>query len=414
MAGSSRGLIAALDIGSSKICCLIAEARPGGSFEVIGAGHQSALGIKAGAIVHMDSAEQAIAAAIQEAEDTAGERIRHAYMACTAGHPESGIVTVSHSSQSREIIPADLRRLLAQAKPASHASAPDAVPPRDILHKIPIRWQLDGVEGIVDPRGMHGDTLSADVLVVSAAANPVRTLAGCVRRSHVALAGIVATPYAAGLGCLTPEDRAGHTVVLDLGCGTTGISVFVEGQLRFVSILPVGGRHVTADIAHGLGIPTQEAERYKTLRGVAASGVMDLMAIVGNSAALSLPRARHALPEIIRARLEEILELVKKRLESAPLPPSFTPRFALTGGGSQLPGLSDVAARTLGGAVHLANPAPLPGLQPECHSPAFSACLGLLRYAATQQIWSPEHDRVHARSDQPGWRKTLNWLRDNF
>jgi cell division protein FtsA len=410
MAGASRGLIAALDIGSSKICCLIAESRPGGGLEVIGAGHQSAAGIKAGAIVHMDSAEQAIAAAIQEAEDTAGERIRQAYIACSAGQPQTETVSVSYTAHSREIISADLRRLLALAKPTRQ----DDTIARDVLHKIPLSWRLDGVDGIVDPRGMHGDTLSAEVLIVSAAASPVRTLAGCVRRSHVALAGIVVTPYAAGLGCLTPEEQSGHVVVIDLGCGTTGASVFVEGQLRFVSILPVGGRHVTADIAHGLGIPVQEAERYKTLRGVAASGVLDLMAVAGNSAALSLPRARHALPEIIRSRLEETFELVKQRLEVAPLPPSFAPRFVLTGGGSQLPGLSDVVARTLGGQVQLAKPTPFPGLPPDCHGPAFAACLGLLRYAALQQVWSPEHDRIHTRNDRSRWRKTFNWLRDNF
>lgn len=411
MAGASRGLIAALDIGSSKICCLIAEPRPGGTFEVIGAGHQSAAGLKAGAIVHMDSAEQAIASAIQEAEDAAGERIRQAYIACSAGQPQTETVTVTHTAHSREIISADLRRLLALAKPAGQDTDAAA---RDVLHKIPLNWRLDGTDGIVDPRGMHGDTLSAEILVVSAAANPVRTLAGCVRRSHVALNGIVVTPYAAGLGCLSPEEQTGHVVVLDLGCGTTGISAFVDGQLRFVSILPVGGRHVTADIAHGLGIPAQEAERYKTLRGVAASGVLDLMAIAGNSAALSLPRARHALPEIIRSRLEETFELVKKRLEAAPLPASCAPRFALTGGGSQLPGLSDVAARTLGGAVYLAKPTPFPGLPPDCDGPAFAACLGLLRYAALQQVWSPEHDRIHTRSNRSPWRKTINWLRDNF
>jgi len=375
-----RDLIAALDIGSSKICCFVGRLDGDDRVQITGIGHQASQGIKAGAIVDMDAAAAAITAAVHTAERMAGETVHDVIVGMAGGMPASRLVDIQVGVHGGPVADKDLRRLL-------YGGMPEVEAERTLLHAIPVGYSIDGSNGIRDPRGMHGQTLAVHIHQVTAATSAVRNVTTCVERCHLHVKEIVANPFAAGLAALVSDEAELGATVIDMGGGATSITVFVEGSPVFTDSVPVGGIHVTNDIARGLATPLAHAERLKTLHGSALPSPSDDRETViapqigeeDGGEPNHVPKS--FLISIVRPRIEETLELVRARLESGGAEQVAGRRVVLVGGASQLSGVPELAARVLNKQVRLGRPTLVNGLAAATDGPAFAACAGLMRYS---------------------------------
>lgn len=410
----TRGdLIAALDVGTTKVCCFVAKIEEAGQARVVGIGHQVSRGLRAGTIVDMDAASQAIAHAVHAAEQMAGGTVRDVVVNISGGQPTSRMTSVEVAVSGHEVGDADLRRALAQARQFQ------GTPEHELIHTLPVGYSIDGSRGIRDPRGMFGDRLEVQLHTVTAQASAVRNLATCVARCHLDIESFVVSPYAAGLAALVEDEMELGCTVIDMGGGTTTLAVFCEGNAVYTDCVPVGGGHVTNDIARGLTTPVVHAERMKTLYGSAMTAVADEREIldvpqVGEdepAQANHVPKS--LLVGIIQPRLEEIFELVRDRLEASGFAKVAGRRVVLTGGASQLPGTRELAQLILDKQVRLGRPTRLAGLAEATGGPAFATAAGLLAHAAQQTAALPA---ATAEAEPPKhlWGRVGLWLRENL
>ncbi|KAF0222576.1 MAG: cell division protein [Rhodospirillaceae bacterium] len=410
-----NGLIAALDVGSTKVCCFLARVQDDGMPRIVGIGHQVARGMRAGAVVDLEELEHSIRAAVDAAEDMANERVRAVVVNLSGGNPGSTNVKVEVSMNGHAVNEADIRRMLDHGR-AHHENAE-----RDLIHAIPVDYTIDGNEGIRDPRGMYGERLGVAIHVISAATGPVRNLMTVVHRCHLDIEARVVSPFAAGLACLVDDEKELGVTCIDMGGGTTSIAVFVAGQLVHTDVIPVGGHHVTNDIARGLSTPLSYAERMKTLYGSAIPSPSDdremlKVPLVGedeDGASNQVPRSM--LIQIIQPRLEETLELVRSHLEKSGFDKMAGRRVVLTGGASQMQGVRDLAGLVLDKQVRLGRPVGLHGLPESTNGPAFSTCAGLIRYAMAHQPMAKSGRKAIQEQESPGgWGRIGSWLKRNF
>jgi cell division protein FtsA len=408
------GIVAALDIGSTKICCFIGNVDDLGIIRVAGIGHQASKGIKAGAVVDMEAAEQAVLSAVHAAEQMADVTIRSVYVNVNSGHPSSNSYYFEHPLRGGAIDDGDVRRLLHE----SGTDADDTM--RSLIHAIPVGYKVDGENGIRDPRGLHGSSFGVRMHKVTAATSSIHNLVTCVSRCLLDIADVVANPYAAGLGCLVEDEIDLGVTVIDMGGGTTSIAVFYDGALVFVDAIPIGGNHVTNDIARGLSTPVPQAERLKTLFGNCLSSHADdretitVPQVGAEDDAKSVQIPKSFLVGIIAPRIEETLELVRSRLEASGLDKLAGRRVVLTGGACQLPGVVELARQILNKQVRLGRPRGLTGLAEATAGPAFSACAGLLSFAVDDRgdargVALPKHETNGGIFSRIG-----GWLRENF
>ena len=374
-----QGLWAVLDVGSSKIVCFIARRGGNGGLEVVGIGHQISRGIRHGAVVDMEAAEQAIRVTVDAAERMAGAEVRDVILSLSCGQPQISRLAMEMPIAGHEVDDEDRDEALRQARIRS--SSPD----RFVLHAIPTSFSVDGINGVRDPRGMIGQKLGVNVNVFSIPTAPVRNLAACVERCHLGIAAAVLAPYASGLSALVEDERDLGVTCIDMGGGTTSVSVFRDGHMIFADVIGIGGRHVTSDIARGLSTTLGNAERLKTLHGSALAGPSDErelldVPLMGEDEDVTHQVPRSMLTGIIQPRLEETFELVRRRLNEAGVSQIGGRRVVLTGGASQLNGARELAARLLGKQVRLGRPLPISGLAEATAGPAFAAAAGLLRY----------------------------------
>ena len=408
-----NGVIAALDVGTSKVCCFIALVEDDG-LRVIGIGHQVSRGLRGGAVVDMEAAEASISAAVHAAEQMADQRIHDVYLGFSAGAPASRSVAVEVALNGHEIGDSDLRRALDQGRDRCEGDA------REIVHTIPGSYAIDGNRGIHDPRGMYGERLGVKVHVITAAPGPMRNLKTCVVRCHLGVAECVVSPYASGLASLVDDERELGATVIDIGGGTTGVAVFADGDAIHTDVVPVGGNHITNDIARGLSTPIDHAERMKALYGSALFSpsdereTIDVRLIGEDDEAGANPVPRSRLTGIIRPRMEEIFELVRARLEASGQAQAVAHRMVLTGGASQLQGVRELAARIFGKQVRLGRPGEIHGLAEATAGPAFSTCAGLLRYALG--VRAEDSARAIGAGEGPGGRfgRIGQWLRESL
>jgi cell division protein FtsA len=408
------GTIAALDVGSTKVVCFVARIDDSGAPRIVGIGHQISRGVRAGTIVDMDAAETAIGTAVHAAETMAGEQIREVLVSLSGGQPESQTLTVETPVAGHEIGDADLRRALSHARNLTIAA--DA----ELIHTIPVGYTIDGSKGIREPRGMIGERLGVRMHVVTASANPVRNLRSCIGRCHLDVEGFVMSPYAAGVACLVEDEMDLGVTLIDMGGGTTTMSVFSEGRMVWCDSIPLGGAHVTNDIARGLTTPLVHAERLKTLYGGAVPTVSDEREIIDvpqvgeeePSQANHVPKS--LLVGIIQPRLEEIFEHVRGRLEASGYGKAAGRRVVLTGGASQLPGMREMAQQVLDKQVRMGRPLRMGGLADSVGGPAFSTAAGLLAYAVQQPVELPV---TAGLADQPSaglLGRVGLWLKENL
>jgi len=408
---SKNNLIGVIDAGSSKIVCLIARPDDLGNLTIVGTGHQASFGMRAGSIANMDAAESAIGAAVQAAEQMAGETLRAVYVNMSGGQPTSSTIEVKVATAGAPISQPALRRVAQQCKAA--LSEINGVP----LHIIPTSYALDGSRGIKDPRGMIGGQLDVQLNAVTVNQAALRNLTSCIERCHLDVNRVILSPLAAGRACLTPDESELGSIIIDMGGGTTTLGVFSEGELVFTDAIPMGGIHVTNDIARGLTTPTAHAERMKILYGHAMTTTTDKHELIDvpqvgeDEVAVMAQVPRSLLTGIIQPRLEEIFEMVRARLEHSGFDKVGGRRVVLTGGASQMQGTRELAQLILDKQVRLGKPHPLPGLPDSLMSPAFSTALGLLFYATQPNT----EYRVVSTGD--GSRSLLGrigeWFREN-
>jgi cell division protein FtsA len=409
------GLVAALDLGTTKACCLIAKPKTEGGFEIVGIGHQISHGLRSGTIIDMERTEATIRSTIEAAEQMAGENIRNVIVNVSCGEPMSRLIAYEVSIAGHEIGDNDLRRLL------DPVGLPETdKPEHELIHLIPVGYSVDGNKGVRDPRGLHGHRLGVNMHIVSAASGSMRNLEQGISRCHLDICGKVITPYASALSCVSEDEVNLGVTCIDMGGGTTTISVFFDGELVHIDSIPVGGAHVTNDIARGLSTPLVHAERMKTLYGSAIPTPSDnneiiKVPLIGEEETGETNQVpRSVLIGIIRPRIEETFELVRDRLVEAGFGKVAGRRIVLTGGASLLPGVREMAGTILDKQVRLGKPHSVAGLAESVSGPAFSTSVGLLHFAFNNP--AKEAKSAYRPLDEPNGRfaRFGQWLRENF
>ena len=413
LAAPPRGTIGIVDIGTSKVCCFIARVALGRP-QVAGIGHQVSRGLRNGVIVDIDSASQSILAAVHAAEQMAGETLAEVVVNMSGGFNGSRLIKSEINLNGREIGDSDLKRVL------DHGHLLKEPADREVIHSIPVGFSVDQSRGIRDPRGMYGQKLGVNMHVVTAQAGAVRNLANCIGRCRLEIAGLVVSPYAAGLAALVDDETELGVTVIDMGGGTTTIAVFFDGNLVFADTVPVGGGHVTNDIARGLSTPLVHAERMKTLYGSAIASSADEREVItvpqvgeeDESNANHVPKS--LLVGIISPRLEETFELIRDRLEQSGFDKIAGRRVVLTGGACQLPGTRELAGLILDKQIRIGKPLRIEGLAEATGGPAFATSAGLVHFALSERAETPRRGR--ALTEEPGsvFARFGHWIRENF
>jgi cell division protein FtsA len=420
-------VIAALDIGSTKITCLIARAPvldakstidPRPNMRVLGFGQTLSRGVKSGGIINIDEAECAIRLAVDAAERMAETAISEVYVSVSGGRVQSASFSAQHRTQTGVVSPRDLDNAVTGALQQVNVGK------RTILHVQPNNFVLDGTGDISSPLGMHGDELCADVGVTSVEPAYLRNVALAVERSHLRVAGFVIAPYAAAKACLMGDELQLGTTVIEMGGAITSIGHFRNGQLLAADTIHVGGSHITSDIAQGLSTTLAHAERMKTMWGnVLAEGhsAQDMLAVPllgerGVDTVQKVPKSY--LSNILRPRVEETLELVRDKIAAAPAAIRATSsRIVLTGGASQMTGLRELAGAILGVPVRLGQPVGIGNLPDRASNAGFAAVSGALVYAARpdRHFAIPEEAVAYFERARMGYaRRVGQWLADAF
>ncbi|MGH7067563.1 MAG: cell division protein FtsA [Acetobacteraceae bacterium] len=375
------GLFGVLDVGSTKITCLIGRAESDLALRVIGFGWQKGRGVRAGGVTDLADAEKAIRTAVGQAEDMADTSLRAVTANLSCGQPESRLFNVQWPVGGRPVADEDVQRVVYEARARALADG------RETIHALPLSFAVDETADVADPRGLCCETLTARLHIIDAATSALRNFGVCLSRADLEITEMVSAPFAAGLAVLVEDERLLGATVIDMGGGTTGMAVFGESQILHTATLPVGGIHVTNDLARLLSTPVAHAERLKTLYGSAEPSPDDEremlpVPLVGEEEHHIARVPRSMLVSIIRPRLEETFEMVKERLEASGLSRIAGTRVVLTGGAAQLSGVREMAARILGRQVRLGRPHGLRGLPESASGPAFATAAGLLSWAA--------------------------------
>jgi cell division protein FtsA len=419
-------VVAALDVGSSKVVCLIGRLRPRGpqqvltrrshSVEVIGFGHTVARGTKAGTVVNLVQAEDAIRRAVDAAERMASVEIEAVVLSISSGRPASELFAAEIQIVGSAVSENDIAGVLAAGSRHSLREG------RAVLHSLPVGYSIDGVNGIRDPRGMLGARFGVDMHVATTDVTAARNLLLAVERCHLDVEAMAAAPYVAGLAVLVDDEADLGAAVVDMGAGTTTLAAFQAGRLVHIDGFALGGHHVTMDLARGLNARITDAERIKTLYGTVLSGGSDERDMITvppldeheSEQAQFVSRATAA--SIIRPRVEEILEMVRDRLAVCPIAADRRGHVVLTGGASQLNGLPELAARLLGRPVRLGRPLGIAGAPDSAKGPAFAVAAGLLVYPQAAHLEHSEAQRKRQLMTGTGgyFARVGRWLRESF
>jgi cell division protein FtsA len=419
-------VVAALDVGTSKIACLVAKLKPQAPQEVLrrrshaveikGISHTVARGMKAGAVVNLAETENAISHAVDLAERMAGVQFESVIVSVSAGRIGSELFAASVDVGGPTVSDGDIARVLAAG---SRHSVRDG---RALLHSLPIGYSLDGVTGVRDPRDMLARNFGVDMHVMTADIAAARNLMLAIERCHLNVEAMVASPYVSGLAVLADDEADLGSAVIDMGAGTTTLAVFSGGHCVHASGFAVGGYHVTMDVARGLNTRVADAERIKTFYGSVLTGgsdERDMITVppVGDDER-EAPQfvSKASLVGIIKPRVEEILEMIRDRLAASPFVAAPRARVVLTGGGCQLNGLPELAARILGRQVRIGRPLGIAGLPDQAKGPAFAVAAGLLVYpqAAHLEHFEPRRTRQLMTGTGGYMNKVGQWLRESF
>lgn len=410
---STETIVAGLDIGTSKVCCSVARIESSGNLKILGYGFYGSRGLRGGMIVDMEALQDAVAHAVHGAEEMAGETIDDVYVSVSPALCQSKSVRVDLPVSTHPVDDDDIRKIIQQA--VASVQQTQSV----VIHNIPLNYDIDGVAGIKDPRGMFGELLRAKIHLMVCPKTPLRNLSACVERSHLDIAGFVSSVYATGMATLVDDELDLGVTLIDLGAGSTSVGLFFNGKLAHVDYVPVGGAHVTSDIARCFSTPLIQAERLKTLHGsalISPSDARETIAVpqIGedeNSRGHNVTKAE--LTEVIRPRIEEIFEKLKAKIDQNPAHKYVGRRLVLTGGGALLSGVPEIAGLLLDKQARIAKPLHLSGLSEIARVPSFSTCAGLMIYGQKQK--GPFAVLASRREETGGkFGRIGGWLKENF
>jgi cell division protein FtsA len=413
-ASSGRRPISVLDIGTSKVSCIIAEAdmSAAGGKRAVGFGYHQARGIKAGVVADLEEAEASVRAAVGQAERAAGVRIERVHLGVACGRLKSQIFKGQIPIQSGGVAERDIASLYRGAREFVERDGRSLV----MLNRLDFR--LDDAGGIRDPRGMAAKMLGADMHAVTADAAPLRNLLVLLERCELTAESLVPTALASALAVASPDERRIGVTCLDIGGGVTTIAMFADGHFVHTDVIPVGGKHLTFDISRELVTPLAEAERIKTLYATLAVAASDEHEPIAYPGADETEPTRHEtskarLSVLARQRVGDLLALVRERMAQADAAAVAGEHVVVTGGASQALGLAEFAANILGRPVRVARPTGLAGLPGAGANPSLSAAVGLVAAAG-----APEY-RVEVRPETAVLGRSYlgrveRWLRESF
>ena len=405
--------VAALDIGSSKICCVIAKVSKDKRIQVVGYGYNASRGIKNGVVTDIGQATIAVGNAVQDAEQMANEPIDKVIVSVSGFQIRSVLKEASITlNKNRPINDSDLEKVYLKG------TAKVNVGEYSLLHCIHNCYRLDGGELLKDPHNLFAEELSINILLGLIPEHVVRNLTTVVENAHLDISGRVFDSYASGLACLVDDEKEMGATVIDMGGGTTSITSFKNGHPIYFSSVPVGGSNVTNDIAYGLTTSFSHAERLKTLHGCAFLTSQDSIDTINvypvgeedDSCIQQIPRSK--LIGIITPRIEETFDLVNRKLSEAGLANDSSHRVVLTGGASQLPGVVDVAAMVLDKQVRLGKPKNILNMPDNLYAPSFSTCVGMLLFDIYFSERRPKKIISKPVSSGGSWTDSLGmWLK---
>ncbi|MEW6033669.1 MAG: cell division protein FtsA [Chloroflexota bacterium] len=405
--------IAAMDVGTTKVCTIVARTDSSEGLQVLGVGVTPSRGLHKGMVVNPNEARESIRESVLRAQQSSGIRIGSAYVGVTGRHITStnakGVVAIPRND--RLVRQDDLKRVLDSARNI-------VVPPNDrrVLHAIPRGYALDGQVGVKNPVGMHGFRLDVETHIITAAVSSVQNLVKCVRSVGVEIEDLVLEALASGEAVLSPDEKEMGVILADIGGGTTDISVFKDGSIYHTSVLPVAGYQVTSDIALGLGLPFDIAESMKRKYGNVAPKVdgkdqEEATINIDNGHSVSYVE----LCNIMRARLEETLRLILLEMPTSDYLQLAPAGLVLTGGSSGVPGLQELAQETLRIPVRIGLPSGVYGITDVLNHPAYATGVGLLLWGIKgTDAWQKRANGW--RSDKVGstWSRVFSMLGSLF
>jgi len=414
---SKKDIIVGIDIGSSSIRTVIAnrltkDEKP----RVIGVGVAPSFGVRRGVIVDLEEVARALSESIEIAERIAGVQISHATLGVGGSHISSqytkGVIAVGRADG--EVTPDDIMRVIGAAQAIS-------IPPnKEIIHIVPRGYSLDDQKNIKDPLGMNGVRLEVEAAIIEGPTQHMRNLAKCAEQTGIEVDNFVLSPLAAAKSVLSKRQKELGVVLVDIGGGSTSVTVFEENDLLHVTIIPVGGNHITNDIAIGLRTSIDVAEKVKLEFGNANPEEISKKENIDLSQLDSAEEgtvSRHHVAEIIQARLEEIFNLINKELRAIGRDRLLPAGIVITGGTSKLPGCVDLAKDMLGLPAQTGFPLPLGGLVDKVDDPSFATAVGLLLWAIENEDapLKRENSGLNARNMLPGnMDETVNNIRKWF
>jgi cell division protein FtsA len=405
--------IVALDVGTTKVCVLIGEVEPDRALNIVGVGTAASRGMRKGVVVNIDEVASSISEAIDQCVRISGLRVDSAYVGVTGAHIEGlntkGVIAVSSSAQ--EIIPADVDRAMEAAR--VQAIGAD----REVLHVLPRGYTLDGQEGVRDPVGMSGHRLEAEIHIVTAATTGLHNLVRAVRKAGVTIDAPVLQSLAAGEAVLQSAEREAGVALVDIGGGTTDIAIYQDLGVAYTVTLPVGGSHITNDLALGLRAPMALAEEVKIHYGSAVASEFepdDVVELKTYDNEEGEQVARRLIAEIIESRVQEIFALVRREIDRAGFGRLLPAGVVLTGGSADLRDIRKLGREVLGMPVRIGRPSGVVGLTDTVTRPAFATSVGLLLWARGRD-WEPISGASIAAG--PQWRPDGNgkigrWLKE--
>jgi cell division protein FtsA len=409
-------VIAAIDIGSAKTACLIAHVIDDqGKAEVIGIGHVASKGVKSGVIADIRETQKSVKQAVHAAEVMAakvmkGYPLRDAVMSVPSHYTHSTKLSATINVMGHAVGEDDIERALYRLEAEDHDDR------YSTLHTIPTAYVADGHGGVENPVGLHAETLRVDMHCVKAETSALKNILGCAEDNHLDVDCLCIAPYAAGLSVLTKDEKDMGCLVIDMGAGVTSYAVFYQGAMIHAGAIPVGGGHVTNDLAMGLNTGYSDAERLKTLYGSCASALsdsnemIDVPALGDGAEDKQVPRS--TLVNIIRPRVEEIFELIRGDIDVNQLDGFAGGRVILTGGACQLSGAQELAGLMLNKQVRVGRPLSLAGLADTTKAPEFATTAGLIHYACERM---DEQPRLDGRDNaEPLWPRIKMWLKENW
>lgn len=382
-----KEIVVGLDIGTTKICALIGEIDQSGEVAIIGVGVCPSEGIKKGVVIDIDSTARAIDEAVDKAGVQANTEVEAVYVGVTGDHiacwNSKGVLPISDIL--REITHKDVAMVIEKAR--SVTLAPD----RQLLHAIPIGFRVDGQDGIAEPAGMSGSELQVDMHIVHGATTFLNNVVKCVTKAELQVVELVLEPLASGEAVLLAQEKESGVCLIDIGGGTTDLAVFKDGKIFHSAVIPVGGHHVTNDIATGLKIDRVQAEKIKIDSGCAiidAETEKEVLIITQLGKDESRKMRRRALMQIIAPRIAELFELIRDELKFAECQDKIPFGLVISGGGSQLCKITEAANAVINLPVRIGKPQILGGLGSSLSSPVYATAVGLIKYAADQRAAS--------------------------